>query len=322
MERTNNHLRGCNTSTNLWGSGGGGSSSRMISTTNMMRELNHLQYHHHYCNHITTTTTTAGGASTNKMMSSSGSWDISKYEEDQYLNELSSWPPRSYTCSFCKREFRSAQALGGHMNVHRRDRARLRSVQSPTTTSPTTSNNNSTATLNLNLNNNPNHPVPYSNNPPADHRIHTGFSSSSTSIAPLAPLQPPPAASSFVSSTKQHQHQTSSPRCRKLPAAAFLDVSPTNYCLPSSNLNGPAAQQPLISTNNASLSGRKRGGGCYGKMKSCPRSSLGRDKCDPSSAAAAILTKKQSLARTLDLEMGVLIDAKEDLDLELRLGFN
>ncbi|RZC75955.1 hypothetical protein C5167_000109 [Papaver somniferum] len=36
------------------------------------------------------------------------------------------WPPRSYTCSFCAREFRSAQALGGHMNVHRRDRARLK----------------------------------------------------------------------------------------------------------------------------------------------------------------------------------------------------
>ncbi|GMI95929.1 FLORAL ORGAN NUMBER 1, FLORAL DEFECTIVE 10, SUPERMAN [Hibiscus trionum] len=35
------------------------------------------------------------------------------------------WPPRSYTCSFCKREFRSAQALGGHMNVHRRERAML-----------------------------------------------------------------------------------------------------------------------------------------------------------------------------------------------------
>ncbi|OMO97268.1 Zinc finger, C2H2-like protein [Corchorus olitorius] len=39
------------------------------------------------------------------------------------------WPPRSYSCSFCGREFRSAQALGGHMNVHRRDRARLK--QSP-----------------------------------------------------------------------------------------------------------------------------------------------------------------------------------------------
>ncbi|PKA48575.1 putative transcriptional regulator RABBIT EARS [Apostasia shenzhenica] len=36
------------------------------------------------------------------------------------------WPPRSYSCTFCCREFRSAQALGGHMNVHRRDRAKLR----------------------------------------------------------------------------------------------------------------------------------------------------------------------------------------------------
>lgn len=35
-------------------------------------------------------------------------------------------PPSSYTCGYCRREFRSAQALGGHMNVHRRDRARLR----------------------------------------------------------------------------------------------------------------------------------------------------------------------------------------------------
>jgi hypothetical protein len=41
------------------------------------------------------------------------------------------WPPRSYSCSFCQREFRSAQALGGHMNVHRRDRALLRLGSSP-----------------------------------------------------------------------------------------------------------------------------------------------------------------------------------------------
>lgn len=32
---------------------------------------------------------------------------------------------RSYTCTFCKRGFSNAQALGGHMNVHRKDRARL-----------------------------------------------------------------------------------------------------------------------------------------------------------------------------------------------------
>ncbi|WCJ21671.1 C2H2 and C2HC zinc fingers superfamily protein [Euphorbia peplus] len=35
------------------------------------------------------------------------------------------WPQRNYICSFCKRQFNSAQALGGHMNVHRRDRAML-----------------------------------------------------------------------------------------------------------------------------------------------------------------------------------------------------
>lgn len=48
------------------------------------------------------------------------------------------WPPRSYACSFCKREFRSAQALGGHMNVHRRDRARLKQVQEDCNTTATT----------------------------------------------------------------------------------------------------------------------------------------------------------------------------------------
>ncbi|XP_074574048.1 uncharacterized protein LOC141830536 [Curcuma longa] len=37
----------------------------------------------------------------------------------------SNWPPRSYACTFCRREFKSAQALGGHMNSHRRDRALL-----------------------------------------------------------------------------------------------------------------------------------------------------------------------------------------------------
>ncbi|KAK3036848.1 hypothetical protein RJ639_031466 [Escallonia herrerae] len=31
---------------------------------------------------------------------------------------------RSYECVFCKRGFTTAQALGGHMNIHRKDRAR------------------------------------------------------------------------------------------------------------------------------------------------------------------------------------------------------
>ncbi|KAJ1377465.1 Zinc finger C2H2-type [Sesbania bispinosa] len=61
---------------------------------------------------------------------------------EDYMNGFP-WPPRSYTCSFCRKEFKSAQALGGHMNVHRRDRARLRQ------SSPTDGQG---SMLNLNLN--------------------------------------------------------------------------------------------------------------------------------------------------------------------------
>ncbi|XP_057475692.1 probable transcriptional regulator RABBIT EARS [Actinidia eriantha] len=61
----------------------------------------------------------------------------SSWEEQAFADDVAGplggfmWPPRSYSCSFCKREFRSAQALGGHMNVHRRDRARLKQSPSP-----------------------------------------------------------------------------------------------------------------------------------------------------------------------------------------------
>ncbi|KAJ9182240.1 hypothetical protein P3X46_006257 [Hevea brasiliensis] len=33
---------------------------------------------------------------------------------------------RSYECTFCKRGFTNAQALGGHMNIHRKDRAKTK----------------------------------------------------------------------------------------------------------------------------------------------------------------------------------------------------
>ncbi|XP_059626851.1 transcriptional regulator SUPERMAN-like [Cornus florida] len=36
------------------------------------------------------------------------------------------WPQRDYKCSFCNKELKSAQALGGHMNIHRREKAKLR----------------------------------------------------------------------------------------------------------------------------------------------------------------------------------------------------
>ncbi|KAK1570313.1 hypothetical protein Q3G72_000092 [Acer saccharum] len=61
-------------------------------------------------------------------MATTTTWEEKAFAEDANgsLGGGCVWPPRSYSCSFCKREFRSAQALGGHMNVHRRDRARLK----------------------------------------------------------------------------------------------------------------------------------------------------------------------------------------------------
>ncbi|KAK3231662.1 hypothetical protein Dsin_003543 [Dipteronia sinensis] len=61
-------------------------------------------------------------------MATTATWEEKAFAEDANgsLGGGCVWPPRSYSCSFCKREFRSAQALGGHMNVHRRDRARLK----------------------------------------------------------------------------------------------------------------------------------------------------------------------------------------------------
>ncbi|KAI3668042.1 hypothetical protein L6452_43115 [Arctium lappa] len=58
-------------------------------------------------------------------------WEISKnliFDHKDYNNVYDevSWRQRNFMCNFCKKEYKSAQALGGHMNVHRRDRARLR----------------------------------------------------------------------------------------------------------------------------------------------------------------------------------------------------
>ncbi|RDX57801.1 Transcriptional regulator TAC1, partial [Mucuna pruriens] len=40
---------------------------------------------------------------------------------------------RSYECNFCKRGFSNAQALGGHMNLHRKDKAKLKQLQQSST---------------------------------------------------------------------------------------------------------------------------------------------------------------------------------------------
>ncbi|KAH7578641.1 hypothetical protein ACOSP7_000015 [Xanthoceras sorbifolium] len=74
------------------------------------------------------------------------SWEVRAFAEDTGNIMGTTWPPRSYTCTFCRREFRSAQALGGHMNVHRRDRARLNQTQ-PASNNPTSSSSTSSSTF-------------------------------------------------------------------------------------------------------------------------------------------------------------------------------
>ncbi|CAN4118215.1 unnamed protein product [Withania somnifera] len=61
--------------------------------------------------------------------------DPSNFEKSHQIitwssEELGLGHAKFYKCSFCKRGFSNAQALGGHMNIHRRDRARLREFSS------------------------------------------------------------------------------------------------------------------------------------------------------------------------------------------------
>ncbi|KAK1374698.1 transcriptional regulator SUPERMAN-like [Heracleum sosnowskyi] len=53
-------------------------------------------------------------------------------EVDQQELDYSDGIGRSYQCVFCKRGFTTAQALGGHMNIHRKDRAKTRPAASST----------------------------------------------------------------------------------------------------------------------------------------------------------------------------------------------
>ncbi|CAA7012863.1 unnamed protein product [Microthlaspi erraticum] len=126
--------------------------------------------------------------------------DHANYQQDHDYLLGFSWPPRSYTCSFCKREFRSAQALGGHMNVHRRDRARLRLQQSSSSSST------------------PSPPYPNPN---------YSYSSMATSPPPppltLFPTLSPPSSPGYRPSLAR----SLSPKSKHLPENAFETIKPS-----------------------------------------------------------------------------------------------
>lgn len=182
------------------------------------------------------------------------------------------WPPRSYTCSFCRREFRSAQALGGHMNVHRRDRARLR--QSPP-------RDGQYPILNLNLNPNPTF-------------------STSPSPSPSPPKRHPPVTCTLPSLVSS---RPLSPLCS--PSSAPPSDQVKKWGEDGSLLN-PLSPRVVDLANMKSTHTSFGVGEYHGFIQE-------GDECK--------VVKKAELVR-LDLEIGLVGDFKEDLDLELRLGYS
>lgn len=205
------------------------------------------------------------------------------YEED-YMNGFS-WPPRSYTCSFCKREFRSAQALGGHMNVHRKDRARLRQ------SSPNEHQGQYTI-LNLNLKPNPN---------PNFSSSSSSFSSASSTRLPFVPF-----TSTLSSLISPPLSSLSSPLSSAEKWSALDHVTLLDHHHRLSNRVSDSAQ--LLKNERSE---RIFHGGFGGEASNFAK----KDVCKKN------LKKAEKTVR-LDLGIGLVGDSKDDIDLELRLGYS
>ncbi|XP_004489021.1 transcriptional regulator SUPERMAN-like [Cicer arietinum] len=205
---------------------------------------------------------------------------------EDYMNGFP-WPPRSYTCSFCRKEFKSAQALGGHMNVHRRDRARLRQsspievqVQQPQT-------QNQGSMLNFNLNN---HPIITTTNP-----YNNFFSNSSLSL-----FQPSSSSSSAT---------TLKPITCTLPL--FVSSSSTSPSPSPCEFNKYILLNPLSTKTKEPFINSKMVEESLSRVGECDDFACEDDECR--------MLKKSEILR-MDLEIGLPRDYDDNLDLELRLG--
>ncbi|CAA2956060.1 transcriptional regulator TAC1-like [Olea europaea subsp. europaea] len=58
--------------------------------------------------------------------SDTNSGQESDHMEGKVIDDDNTGVGRSYECNFCKRGFTNAQALGGHMNIHRKDKAKAK----------------------------------------------------------------------------------------------------------------------------------------------------------------------------------------------------
>ncbi|ESW28662.1 hypothetical protein PHAVU_002G007100 [Phaseolus vulgaris] len=207
----------------------------LVSMTQIQKlsQSQHLKNQQTQPNPNTTTTTTPSSWMWNpreqlqQQEDDDDSWEVRAFAEDTRNIMGTTWPPRSYTCTYCRREFRSAQALGGHMNVHRRDRARLHQPP-PSSSSTTTTSSLPTSS-------------PYINIPPQDLVANAG-------LCLLYHLPSSPSAPPFPNSpTSNGPSSSPSP-------STFLSISsyPSNNFLMQTSFNFPSA--PSAGINPATVS--------------------------------------------------------------------
>ncbi|XP_027071413.1 transcriptional regulator SUPERMAN-like [Coffea eugenioides] len=192
-------------------------------------------------------------------------WDHAKFSYEKHGAYGFSWQQRNYRCSFCNKEFRSAQALGGHMNIHRRDRARMR-------LSPSSDGLNSTPHTN------PNFGSPSSALSADTLSSFAGFSS------PISSASTATATAADADAASEEQ------------AAAVCQSECDDHRLTWARRHVPKnlSKRALLEVKELPILAKR---------------------------TETRVWKKKEVVR-LDLNMGFFRDAKDDLDLELRLGLS
>lgn len=271
------------------------------------------------------------------------SWEEQAFAEDA-AGALGGcvWPPRSYSCSFCRRDFRSAQALGGHMNVHRRDRARLKQSPNPEVVPQNHALNPCTSLdppypsqmctfLFTNPNPNPqfSDPGPFasrvirvSSPPPADadakvisHNSDEKVSSTlrfySTQVQkgdhPPPPHPHPPSWSSFLSEKRDRGDE-------RKPAAAADDHQPESR---ADDQKEDCVTEDLSMGLNLVVRQRQRDTCSDEEVASCKRR---RIEAKPLSFLPKLSAVERCLPQQEVLKLCSVSSVSDDLDLELRLG--
>ncbi|KAI3996777.1 hypothetical protein MKX01_041077, partial [Papaver californicum] len=218
-----------------------------------------------------------------------------------------SWPPRHISCSFCKREFRTAQALGGHMNVHRRERARL--------------NNRSIPCWDINLQHanftrpNPNNFHPSTSTTTFTNQYHFPPSASPPTFSYSLPSSttPDPSITACSSSAPPSADENI-----RIKSSSSIFLSPSSFGQSSSSKGLLENAKKSISTSLPLMETSLEVLGDQHQLKGFMHENC-NDRHQYYCGNSNTKNIHGEIVR-LDLEIGLC--SEDDLDLELRLGFS